>query len=130
MNKQFVLNGILLIFLAIIIGAFGTHVLYNHLSREMFVSFETGVKYQIYQGLGLLIIGLNFDKINFKSNTFFYLYLTGTVFFSFSIYFLVLANFFQISKTVFIPLTPIGGVLIICSWILLFVRILTSNLNK
>jgi uncharacterized membrane protein YgdD (TMEM256/DUF423 family) len=130
MNKQIVLTGIVLILLAIILGAFGTHVLYNHLSQERFVSFETGVKYQIYQGLGLLIIGLNYDKIKFKSNTFFYLYLTGTVFFSFSIYFLVLANFFQLSKTLFIPLTPIGGVLIICSWILLFIHILTSNLKK
>jgi len=130
MNKQFVLTAIVLILLAIIIGAFGTHVLYNHLSREKFVSFETGVKYQIYQGLGLLIIGLNFDKINFKSKTFFYLYLIGTVYFSFSIYFLVLAEFFQFSKTLFIPLTPFGGVLIICSWILFFFRILTSNLKK
>lgn len=130
MSKQIILTGIALILLAIILGAFGTHILYDHLSREKFVSFETGVKYQIFQGLGLLVIGLNFDKINFKSNTFFYLSVIGTVFFSFSIYFLVLAEFFQLSKTLFIPLTPFGGVLIICSWILLFIHILTSNLNK
>ena len=46
--------------LAVIFGAFGAHALKNILSEEQLKSFETGVKYQMYHAIVLLLIGFNF----------------------------------------------------------------------
>jgi uncharacterized membrane protein YgdD (TMEM256/DUF423 family) len=44
---------------AIILGAFGAHLLKQHLTVEHLNSFETGVKYQMYHALFLLFLGIN-----------------------------------------------------------------------
>src|SRR5690606_5900811 len=41
---------------AIILGAFGAHALKKVLTAEQLTSFETGVKYQMYHALFLLLI--------------------------------------------------------------------------
>lgn len=43
--------------LSIILGAFGAHAFKKILSAEKLISFETGVKYQMYSALFLLIVG-------------------------------------------------------------------------
>jgi len=53
--------GVLYGLLAIIIGAFGAHALKKILSEEQLSSFETGVKYQMYHAIILLMLGFNFD---------------------------------------------------------------------
>ena len=62
MNKKILLVSIIFIFSAIIFGAFGAHTLKNHLTEMKISSFEVGVRYQLFQGLGLMIIALNQDK--------------------------------------------------------------------
>ncbi|MFZ2430006.1 MAG: DUF423 domain-containing protein, partial [Lutibacter sp.] len=47
--------------LAVIFGAFGAHALKKILSEEQLKSFETGVKYQMYHAIVLLIVGFNFN---------------------------------------------------------------------
>ena len=42
---------------SVILGAFGAHALKKVLSVERLTSFETGVKYQMYHALLLLLIG-------------------------------------------------------------------------
>ena len=42
---------------AIILGAFGAHALKKVLSVDQLVTFETGVKYQMYHALFLLFLG-------------------------------------------------------------------------
>ena len=42
--------------LGVILGAFGAHGLRERLTPEMLVVFETGVRYHLIHGLGLLII--------------------------------------------------------------------------
>ena len=46
--------------LSVILGAFGAHAFKKVLSLERLTSFETGVKYQMYHALLLLIIGFFF----------------------------------------------------------------------
>ena len=46
--------------LAIVLGAFGAHALKKTFTEEQLASFETGVKYQMYHAILLLMIGLNF----------------------------------------------------------------------
>ena len=78
--------------LGIIFGAFGAHALKKILSDDLLKSFETGVKYQLYHAIVLLILGFNLDvsaTINaYIINTF----IIGTILFSFSIYGLVLSS--------------------------------------
>ncbi|MFT4832988.1 MAG: uncharacterized membrane protein YgdD (TMEM256/DUF423 family), partial [Psychroserpens sp.] len=46
--------------LAVIFGAFGAHALKKYFSEEQLKSFETGVKYQMYHAILLVVIGFNF----------------------------------------------------------------------
>jgi len=47
--------------LAVIFGAFGAHALKKSFSDEQLKSFETGVKYQMYHALVLIMLGFNFN---------------------------------------------------------------------
>ena len=59
MSKKVISTAALLGMIAIILGAFGAHALKKVLSTEQLVTFETGVRYQMYHALFLLFIGLN-----------------------------------------------------------------------
>ena len=62
MDKRIVISGLVLLILAIILGAYGAHGLKKHLTIEQLNSFEVGIRYQFYQAIALLTIGLNADK--------------------------------------------------------------------
>ena len=47
--------------LSVIMGAFGTHVLKKVLSVEKLQSLETGIKYQMYHAIVLLVVGFFFS---------------------------------------------------------------------
>lgn len=126
MNKRIVLIGVVFIVLAIILGAFGAHALKQVLTAEKLTSFETGVRYQMYHGLALLIIGLSANKFNFDLNWFIRLLVSGIVLFSGSIYLLSFQDILGIKLAFLGPITPIGGVLLITGWILLFIKLLRS----
>lgn len=92
------MNEIALVFAAffgatgIIFGAFGAHVLKKKLTNEQLQSFETGVKYQMYHALILLVLGFQLELDSTLKNSIFFLLIVGTVLFSFSIYGLVLSS--------------------------------------
>jgi len=56
MEKKILILGLILGMLSIIFGAFGAHALKKVLSQESLDSFETGVRYQMYHALFLLLI--------------------------------------------------------------------------
>jgi uncharacterized membrane protein YgdD (TMEM256/DUF423 family) len=122
MNRNITLFAIFFIGSAILLGAFGAHALKAILTVEKLVSFETGVRYQMYNGLALLIIGIWAKTIS-PSKVFVVLQILGTILFSFSIYLLCLHEFIPIPKLVLVPLTPIGGGLLIVSWLIMFISI-------
>lgn len=130
MNRKIVLTGIALITISILLGAFGAHGLKSIVSSEKLISFETGVKYQMYQGLAFIIIGFNYSTIKFINPWFYRLGLVGILLFSGSIYFLTISDITHFPKLIFIPLTPIGGVSLIASWLFLFVSILKQKVSK
>jgi len=123
MNKRIVIAGLMLIVLGIVFGAFGTHALKSHLSAEKLISFETGVRYQMYHGLGMLMLGLNADKIKKGLTRAFQLLLSGTILFSGSIYLLSLQVFLGEGVRLLGPVTPLGGILMIIGWLYLLVSI-------
>lgn len=116
MNRSIIIWSLILIISGIILGAFGAHSLKEIISQDKLLSFETGIRYQIYQGLGMLIIGFSSEKINFSIKWFILLGLIGTFLFCFSIYILALSNQINIPTHLIGPITPIGGTMIICSW--------------
>ncbi len=78
--------------LAVVFGAFGAHALKNILNEEQLKSFETGVKYQMYQAIVLLLIGFNFKLEAASEKYMVYSFITGIILFSFSIYGLVISS--------------------------------------
>ncbi|RNA63395.1 DUF423 domain-containing protein [Chryseobacterium nematophagum] len=107
--------------LSIILGAFGAHALKKILSLEKLESFETGVRYQMYAAFFLLIIGyiLKFDTTSEKWTSI--LMIVGTFMFSVSIYFLSLQDYLGVNLKFLGPITPLGGLLMIISWLMLIV---------
>ena len=77
---------------AAIFGAFGAHLLKKKLTSDQLQSFETGVKYQMYHAIVLLIIGFKLEINTSLDNCIIYAFIIGTLLFSFSIYGLVLSS--------------------------------------
>lgn len=105
--------------LAIIFGAFGAHLLKKKLSQEQLQSFETGVKYQMYHAIVLLILGFNLDKNLALNNYSIYAFILGTILFSFSIYGLVLSSAKNKKLRFLGPITPLGGLILASGWAML-----------
>lgn len=105
--------------LSIILGAFGAHALKKILSVERLESFETGVRYQMYAAFFLLIAGyiLKFDTSSQKWISI--LMIAGTMLFSFSIYGLSLQDYLGANLKFLGPITPLGGLFMILSWLML-----------
>lgn len=102
--------------LAVIFGAFGAHILQKKLSTKTLASFETGVKYQMYHALALVLISnlFTFSKtIEILTAVFFTI---GTFLFSFSIYGLCLSSIGGKKLKFLGPITPIGGLLLFLGW--------------
>lgn len=114
--------------LAIVLGAFAAHGLAPKLTLQSMQSFETGVKYQMYMSLFLLVLGF-IPGITKKTRLLcFYLTVAGIVFFSGSIYFLATNSLTSFDFTVIAMATPTGGILLIGAWIVLLVGF--SKLKK
>ena len=105
--------------LSVILGAFGAHALKKILSVERLESFETGVRYQMYAAFFLLIAGyiLKFDTSSQKWISI--LMIVGTMLFSFSIYGLSLQDYLGVNLKFLGPITPLGGLFMILSWLML-----------
>jgi uncharacterized membrane protein YgdD (TMEM256/DUF423 family) len=110
--------------LAVVFGAFGAHALKKILSDDQLKSFETGVKYQMYHAIVLLIIGFNFNLETASEKYMVYSFMAGVILFSFSIYGLVISSAKNKKLTFLGPITPLGGLLLILGWGLLFFTIL------
>lgn len=104
---------------AVILGAFGAHAFKKILSAERLQSFETGVKYQMYHALLLLVLGffLKFETGLEKTTS--WLIISGTFLFSVSIYFLSFQEAWGKNLKFLGPVTPLGGLLMITGWALL-----------
>lgn len=105
--------------LAVILGAFGAHALKKTFSDEQLKSFETGVKYQMYHALLLLIIGFNLNLETTMEQYMVYCFILGTLLFSFSIYGLCISASKGKKLKLLGPITPVGGLLLGIGWTLL-----------
>ena len=112
MDRTFLLIGTLAGFLAVTLGAFGAHALRERLSSEMLAVFETGVRYQMYHALALLLVSAMMPRMGgWLVVSGGCLFTAGIVLFSGSLYVLALTGI-----TIFGAITPIGGLAFLAGW--------------
>lgn len=133
MSKKLLVAGTLFGMLAVILGAFGAHALKDILDGNSLESFHTGVRYQMYHALLMIAVGGTHIWTEKVKKWVFYLLVIGLILFSGSIYGL---STYEITSINFKPIgfvTPIGGLLLILGWLILFINILKKkdfNVNK
>ena len=127
MNKKITATAAFLGMVAIILGAFGAHALKKVLTPEQVISFETGVRYQMYQAFFLFFLASQNDILEKTKKTIFTLITLGTLFFSGSIYLLSTTGITGINFKPIGFITPIGGVLLILAWGMLGYSIIQSR---
>lgn len=111
--KRSLITGLLLLALAVLIGAFGAHGLKNLVSADKLVTFETGVRYHFYHGFALVLLGLLQQILPaIKGKVAYSAFLVGTLLFSFNCYVYVLTG-----EKVFAMIVPIGGTLFVLGWL-------------
>lgn len=110
--------------IAVMLGAFGAHALKEILSESELNSFETGVRYQIIHSLLLFVVMMiPMFKENQKKKVANIL-ISGMIAFSGSIYLLVLGG--VPSKYIWF-ITPLGGLLLLASWLMIGVYALKQK---
>src|SRR5690606_23629207 len=104
--------GAVVLGLAVALGAFGAHGLQKMTDARGLANWETGVRYQVIHGLGLLILALAVTRYSAGASTAIAAcFLAGIVIFSGSLYAIVLTGINKLGM-----ITPIGGVLYIVGW--------------
>lgn len=121
MKRRIILTGAFIGMLAIILGAFGAHLLKKYLSVEQLVTFETGVRYQMYHALFLLFLSTRKEFTPKTLKTIYNLTVAGVILFSGSIYLLATKNLTLFDSKIIVFATPLGGLLLILAWLALFV---------
>lgn len=121
-------TGAVLAAIAVILGAFGAHKLKELIDERALANWETGVKYQMYHALGIVLAGIIYAQSNLKNAvTSSRLFLAGILFFSGSLYLLSLRTLLPFNVLWLGPVTPIGGVFFILGWLRLLVSENTKN---
>jgi uncharacterized membrane protein YgdD (TMEM256/DUF423 family) len=112
MDKTFLLLGAVAAFLAVALGAFGTHGLRERLSPEMMAVFQSGVRYHMYHALALILVsGIMGRMSGWLIQTAGWCFVAGIVLFSGSLYLLATTG-----VTILGAITPIGGLFFLIGW--------------
>jgi uncharacterized membrane protein YgdD (TMEM256/DUF423 family) len=122
MSKKIVLTGGIFVLLGIILGAITAHALEKIVSAPLIETFEKGVKYQFYVGLGMLTVGFNAARIPFKLKWFYLFNLLGVIIFSGCIYLYAIHEIIPSLRPAAI-IVPIGGLSMIAGWTIFVIQI-------
>ncbi|MCM3788781.1 DUF423 domain-containing protein [Domibacillus sp. 8LH] len=116
--KLFIILGAIHAFLAVALGAFGSHGLEGKVEAKYLDIWKTAVQYQMFHALGLIIVGFLMGQFAGSSalNWSGWLMFAGIMLFSGSLFVLVLTGISKLGA-----ITPIGGVAFLAAWVLLIV---------
>jgi|SRR5689334_6134708 len=119
MHKTFLSLGALFGGIAVALGAFGAHGLRKIVSPDVVSVFQTGVQYQMYHTLALLVIAIVYERLPNKWIKWSgYLFSFGILFFSGSLYLITALKADERSIPAAIgAITPVGGLLFILGWL-------------
>ena len=116
MNLSWLQLGSLLMFLGIVLGAFGGHALKTKLSFEEIEIYKTGVFYHLIHALALFIVAwLSTQSTDIKVQYAGLAFLSGIVLFSGTLYALAITDIKWLGF-----ITPLGGLSFLAGWVLLF----------
>jgi uncharacterized membrane protein YgdD (TMEM256/DUF423 family) len=111
-DKTFLFIGALMGGVGVAVGAFGAHGLRGRLTPEMLAIFETGVRYQLYHALAIVLVAAVMPRLDGRAVVVAgWGFLTGIVIFSGSLYALALSG-----VTTLGAVTPIGGLAFLIGW--------------
>ncbi len=109
---------------AVIIGAFGAHILKEILTDAELQTYKTGVEYHFYHTFAIISTAIISRYTSKRWTTVAgLLFLGGIICFSGSLYLLSVSSRFGLEslKPLLGPMTPLGGLLFIGGWISLFI---------
>ena len=113
--KGYIIIASLFAALAILFGAFGSHALKERLSAQSLEVYDIATRYLMFHALGIFLIallGFQLPKESLEMPVI--LMIVGTSIFSGSLYLIAMLDFKKLGMV-----TPIGGLLLIVSWLLL-----------
>lgn len=110
--KKYLLFGSIFMTIAVAFGAFGAHGLKEMIPEKALQTYHTGITYQFYHAIGLLILGI-IQQIDSKTNyeKVFRFMVGGILLFSFNCYVYAITGI----KTMAL-IVPIGGIFFILAW--------------
>ncbi|MEL6814821.1 MAG: DUF423 domain-containing protein [Cyanobacteria bacterium J06598_3] len=116
MARLFLLIASILGGLSVAGGAFGAHALKGTLSESALASFETGIRYQMFHAIALLLVAILLGQYPEAKGlvTVGWCFVVGVLLFSGSLYGLTLGGIKALG-----PVTPLGGLAFIIGWGLL-----------
>ena len=123
MNKKLTVLALFLFVSAIAFGAFGAHALKDILVEKWLRAFDTGVRYQFYGAILLLVLSFQNTLIQGNNLRWIYAFTIGLLLFVLSIYGLVLAEIFHYKASFLGPITPVGGFIMIISLLIFTINI-------
>ena len=113
--KGYIIIASLFAALAILFGAFGSHALKERLSAQSLEVYDIATRYLMFHALGIFLIALlGFQLPKESLETPVTIMIVGTFIFSGSLYLIAMLDFKKLGMV-----TPIGGLLLIVSWLLL-----------
>lgn len=102
---------------SVALGAFAAHGLKGRVAENLLSAFQTGVQYQFYHTLALVLLVVLYRQ--FQQSLLLWSYgfmLAGIICFSGSLYMLALTGI-----KFFGPITPLGGVFFMIGWVILLI---------
>ncbi|HEV8505589.1 MAG TPA: DUF423 domain-containing protein [Chitinophagaceae bacterium] len=129
MHKTFLSLGALFGGIAVALGAFGAHGLKKIVATDVVSVFQTGVQYQMYHTLALLVVAIVFERLPNKWIKWSgYLFAFGILLFSGSLYLITAFKADERSIPAFIgAITPVGGLLFILGWLSFLIGLFKRN---
>ncbi len=125
MQKSYLKLAALLGAIAVLLGAFGAHLLKKIVEPEISSAFQTGVYYHMFHVIALLAVGILYKRYPNKWMTWAgRFFILGIILFSGSLYLLtviIATNGTGLGEFGFI--TPIGGLFLVAGWICIFLAI-------
>jgi uncharacterized membrane protein YgdD (TMEM256/DUF423 family) len=131
MKNSFLLWAAIFGMLNVVLGAFSAHMLQSMLTPEQLHSYETGVRYQMYHALALLVVGILL--VSWPTSSYLRsagrLFIIGVLLFSGSIYLLNLRHLLGLDgiQKFIGPITPIGDLLLIGGWLSLAWAVISAR---
>jgi len=117
-SNNLIATASIILSIAVMLGAFGAHALESLVTAERLETWQTGVLYHFVHGLALFFTGIlrkNDDGKLLKWSV--YLFISGILIFSGSLYLLVLTDIGLLGA-----ITPLGGISFIAAWLILSIH--------